>query len=155
MVAMRETLRYFTADLGKTVVISSHLLHEVELLADMVGIIDHGRLISEGLLAKLLDDAGRVKVRVAKEDMARAYDVLKALATDRPVYGVDEGEQAGWFTVHVAPHRASEVNRVLADAGIYASGLEPGSDLESVFLALTGSTGTVSAPPPAPSGPVS
>jgi ABC-2 type transport system ATP-binding protein len=59
MVAMRETLRYFTHELGKTVLISSHLLHEVEMLADMVGIIDHGRIISEGTLATLLEQAGR------------------------------------------------------------------------------------------------
>ncbi|MEP7158025.1 MAG: ATP-binding cassette domain-containing protein [Chloroflexota bacterium] len=150
MVAMRETLRYFTADLGKTVVISSHLLHEVELLADMVGIIDHGRLISEGPLSKLLDDAGRVRVRVEKADMARAAEVLRPLAPERPLYGEDEGERAGWFTVHVTPQRASEVNRVLAEAGIYASGIEPGSDLETIFLELTGPTGVVSAPPPGP-----
>ena len=62
MVAMRETLRWFTKELGKTVVISSHLLHEVEQLADVVGIIDRGRLIREGDLATLLEDAGRVRV---------------------------------------------------------------------------------------------
>jgi ABC-2 type transport system ATP-binding protein len=138
MVAMRETLRYFTHDLGKTVVISSHLLHEVEQLADMVGIIDRGRLLREGDLQLLLQDAGRVKVRVAPEQMHQAGEILRALAPDRPLYGVDAGERAGWFTVGVAPGRASEVNRRLADAGIYASGLEPGSDLESVFLELTG-----------------
>ena len=150
MVAMRETLRYFTAQLGKTVVISSHLLHEVELLADMVGIIDHGRLINEGPLAKLLDDAGRVKVRVTPDEMARAAEVLRPLAPERPLYGIGEGEKAGWLTVHVAPQRAAEVNRVLVEAGIYASGLEPGSDLESVFLALTGPGGPVAAPPGPP-----
>jgi ABC-2 type transport system ATP-binding protein len=153
MVAMRETLRYFTAELGKTVVISSHLLHEVELLADMVGIIDHGRLISEGPLAKLLEDAGRVRVRVSPDEMARAAEVLKPLAPERLIYGIGEGENAGWLTVHVAPQRAAEVNRVLVEAGIYASGLEPGSDLESVFLALTGPGATVSAPPAPPAPP--
>jgi ABC-2 type transport system ATP-binding protein len=153
MVAMRETLRYFTAELGKTVVISSHLLHEVELLADMVGIIDHGRLISEGPLAKLLDDAGRVRVRVGKDEMTRAAEVLRPLAPERPLYGESEGERAGWFTVHVAPERASDVNRALAAAGIYASGIEPGSDLESIFLALTGPGSTVSGPPEPPAVP--
>jgi ABC-2 type transport system ATP-binding protein len=142
MVAMRETLRYFTHELGKTVVISSHLLHEVEQLADMVGIIDRGRLLREGDLQQLLEDAGRVRVRVDLPDMGRAAPVLRALAPDRPLYGVDSGDRAGWFTVGVAPGRASEVNRALGEAGIYASGLEPGSDLESVFLELTGS-GTV------------
>jgi ABC-2 type transport system ATP-binding protein len=153
MVAMRQTLRYFTGELGKTVVISSHLLHEVEMLADVVGIIDHGRLIREGPLAELLEASGRVRVRVAPEDMTKAATVLRELVPDRPLYGVDSGDQAGWFTVGVAPARAAELNRALAGAGIYAMGLEPGSDLESLFLELTGRTGNVAAPPAAP-GPV-
>jgi ABC-2 type transport system ATP-binding protein len=143
IVAMRETLRYFTESLGKTVVISSHQLHEVELLADVVGIIDQGRLLREGDLQQLLSDAGRVKVRVAPDEMARAAEVLGRLAPGRPLYGVDSGEQAGWFTVGTSPNRAAEINRALVEAGIYASGLEPGSDLESVFLELTGSGAAV------------
>ncbi|HYI23213.1 MAG TPA: ATP-binding cassette domain-containing protein [Candidatus Limnocylindrales bacterium] len=139
MVAMRETLRYFTRELGKTVVISSHLLHEVEQLADVVGIIDRGRLIREGPLVQLLEDTGRVRVKVPVEQMAAAADILRRLAPDRPLYGIDAGDQAGWFTVYVNPTRGSEVNRSLAEAGIYASGLEPGSDLETLFLELTGS----------------
>ena len=155
MVAMRETLRWFTGELGKTVVISSHLLHEVELLADVVGIIDHGRIIREGDLDQLLEDAGRVRVRVRQEDMQRAGEILKHLAPDRPLYGVDAGEQQGWFTVNVTPGRASEINKALSDAGIYASGLEPGSDLETLFLEITGAGSPGMAPPvPAQAPPV-
>lgn len=153
IVAMRETLRYFTADLGKTVVISSHLLHEVELLADVVGIIDRGRLIREGDLQQLLDDAGRVRVRVAPDQMTAAAPILRGFAPDRPLYGIDSGEQAGWFTVAVAPARAAEVNQKLAEAGVFASGLEPGSDLESVFLQLTGIGAEVHDRPPGPPTP--
>lgn len=142
MVAMRETLRWFTKELGKTVVISSHLLHEVQQLADVVGIIDRGRLIREGDLGKLLDDAGRVRVRVDPAQMTEAAAILRNIAPDRALYGVDAGDEAGWFTVNVPPGRAMEINRALAEAGIYASGLEPGSDLETLFLELTG-TGVV------------
>ena len=53
IVAMREMLRYLT-DLGKTVLVSSHILPEVQQLADVVGIIDRGRLVREGPLAELL-----------------------------------------------------------------------------------------------------
>jgi ABC-2 type transport system ATP-binding protein len=141
MVAMRETLRWFTRELGKTVVISSHLLHEVEQLADVVGIIDRGKLIREGDLNKLLEDTGRVRVRVDPADMPRAGEILRQIAPDRPLYGEDSGERAGWFTVNVPADRATEINRALAQAGIYASALEPGSDLETLFLEVTG-TGT-------------
>jgi hypothetical protein len=43
-----------------------------------------------------------------------------------------------WLTVHVQPGRAGEVNRRLAEAGIFASGLESGTELEQLFLELTG-----------------
>ena len=147
MVAMRETLRYFTGELGKTVVISSHLLHEVQMLADVVGIIDRGRLVREGPLAELIESTGRVRVRVAPDDMIKAAAVLREMAPDRTLYGVDAGDDAGWFTVGISPGRAADVNRALVGAGIYASGLEPGSDLETLFLELTGSSATVAAPP--------
>jgi ABC-type multidrug transport system ATPase subunit len=152
MVAMRETLRWFTQELGKTVIISSHLLHEVELLADVVGIIDRGKLIREGDLGKLLEDAGRVRVRVDPAQMSDAAAILGKIASDRPLYGEDSGERAGWFTVNVAPARAGEINRVLAEAGIYATGLEPGSDLESIFLELTGSGAVIHERPETPPG---
>lgn len=136
IVALRESLRYLTG-LGKTVLISSHILPEVEHLADVVGIIDRGRLLREGTLTQLLEDAGRVRVRVAVEEMPRAAEILGRLAPERPLYGLDSGDQAGWFTVLVPPRRAGELNRALAEVGIYASGLEPGSDLESLFLEVT------------------
>ena len=158
MVAMRETLRWFTTELGKTVVISSHLLHEVEQLADVVGIIDRGRIIREGDLAQLMHDAGRVRIRVAPDEMARAASILQSLAPGRPLYGIDSGDLAGQFTVTVEPARSAEINRALAEAGIYVSNLEPGSDLESIFLELTGTGasgtgGSVNAPPQAPPPP--
>ena len=53
--------------------------------------------------------------------------------------------ELAWLTARIAADRAAEVNRALADAGIYASGLEAGSDLESLFLQLT-------APPAPPPG---
>ena len=136
IVAMRESLRFLTS-LGKTVVISSHILPEIEQLADVVGIIDRGRLLREGPLSSLLEETGRVRVRVAVDEMPRAAEVLRRLAPDRPLYGQDGGDGAGWFTVGVSSDRAQEINRSLAEVGIFASGLEPGSDLESLFLEIT------------------
>lgn len=160
MVAMRETLRWFTTELGKTVVISSHLLHEVEQLADVVGIIDRGRLLREGPLEQLIEDTGRVRVRVPVDKMNEAATILRRFAPDRPLYGLDSGDQAGWFTVNISPARSNELNRALTEVGIYASALEPGSNLETLFLEITGtgSTGTAgvvgaTGPAPTPSVP--
>jgi ABC-2 type transport system ATP-binding protein len=167
IVAMRETLRHL-ASTGKTVFVSSHVLGEVEQLADVVGIIAAGRLVREGPIEELLKGEGVVRVRVAPTELESATRILNALAGDlaAPATGVTPvaGEE-GWLSIRIDADRAADVNRALAVAGIYASGLEAGSDLESLFLALTsgassassegtffGLAGSSAAPPSGPAG---
>ncbi len=133
IVAMREMLRQL-AQSGTTVFVSSHILGEVEQLADVLGIIAAGRLVREGPIGDLLSGEGRVRVRVAPAEVAAARGILDALA-DGPTARV-EGDD-GWLTLAISGDRAAEVNRSLATAGIYASGVEAGNDLESLFLELT------------------
>jgi ABC-2 type transport system ATP-binding protein len=135
IVAMRETLRRLAAS-GKTVFVSSHLLAEVQVLADVVGIIARGKLVREGTLDSLLNDQGVVRVRVPRAQVAGATAALSALATVDARDHDDADEQ--WLAVHLEPVRAAEVNQRLAEAGIFASGLESGTDLELLFLELTG-----------------
>jgi ABC-2 type transport system ATP-binding protein len=137
IVAMRATLRHL-ASTGKTVFISSHILGEVQQLADMAGIVAAGRLVREGQMDQLLLGESVVRVRVAPGEIEPATSVLASLAPGQavaPALGED-----GWLSVRIEPDRAAEVNRALATSGIYASGLETGSDLESLFLSLTGGT---------------
>ena len=135
IVAMRDTLRHL-ASAGTTVFVSSHILGEVQQLADVVGIIAAGKLVREARIEALLASAGELRIRVAAADVPAAREILgkvvgaEALAVRAP----DEG----WISVRTDLDRASELNRVLAQGGIYASGLESGSDLESLFLELTG-----------------
>jgi ABC-2 type transport system ATP-binding protein len=142
IVAMRDTLRHL-ASTGKTVFISSHLLGEVSQLADVIGIIAAGKLVREGPIESLLSDEGQVRVRVAAVEIDRAVAALAPLGVAARVDGSDDGRpsgpanEIGWLVVPIEPTRAAEVNRVLAGAGIFASGLESGSDLESLFLELT------------------
>jgi ABC-2 type transport system ATP-binding protein len=134
IVAMRETLRHL-ASTGKTVFVSSHVLGEVQQLADVVGIIAAGRLVREGPIEQLLEGEGVVRVRVTAAELESATRVLSGLSGEGGAVPV-AGEE-GWLSVRIEPGRAAEVNRALALAGVYASGLETGSDLESLFLALT------------------
>ena len=134
IVAMRETLRHL-ASTGKTVFVSSHVLGEVQQLADVIGIIASGRLVREGPIGTLLQGEGEVRVRVAAAEIEPARLALAALAADGSVTA--SGGDDGWLTVRLETGRAADVNRTLAQAGIYASGLEAGSDLESLFLELT------------------
>jgi ABC-2 type transport system ATP-binding protein len=134
IVAMRETLRHLAA-IGKTVFVSSHLLAEVQQLADVVGIIAAGRLVREGSMKELLAGEGVVRVRVALGEVAAAAVALGALVAAEHV--VASTAEPGWLTVQIAPDRTAEVNRTLANASIYAAGLESGNDLEELFLSLT------------------
>ncbi|MFI5291688.1 MAG: ABC transporter ATP-binding protein [Candidatus Limnocylindrales bacterium] len=133
--ALRDTLRYLAGQ-GKTVFVSSHLLSEVQVLADVVGIIARGRLVREGSVAELLASGGVVRVRVALDEVTRATDVLAGFAGAASVRA--PGGEPGTIEVTLDQRRSAEVNRALAEAGIYAAGIEAGGDLESVFLELTG-----------------
>jgi ABC-type multidrug transport system ATPase subunit len=138
IVAMRETLRHL-ASIGKTVFVSSHLLAEVQVLADVVGIIAAGRLVREGTLEALLTTEAIVRVRIPRPSIDAATAVLAAIAPTTMVAtsGAEDPGDA-WLRVQATPGRAAEINRALAGAGIFASGLESGSDLENLFLELTG-----------------
>jgi ABC-2 type transport system ATP-binding protein len=135
IVALRETLRQLAAA-GKTMFVSSHLLAEVQqMMADVIGIIAAGRLVREGSMTGLLHDADLVRVRVTPDEVPAATGILSSLPGHS---GVEPSVgDPGWLTVRVAANRAADVNRALADAGIYAARLEAGSDLEELFLALT------------------
>ncbi|TAK02188.1 MAG: ATP-binding cassette domain-containing protein [Chloroflexota bacterium] len=139
IVAMRETLRHL-ASTGKTVFVSSHVLGEVQQLADVIGIIAAGRLVREGPIGELLHGEGEVRVRVAADQVEPARTILGGLATPDAVSDGADGD--GWLAVRIGAGRAADVNRALAGAGIFASGLESGSDLESLFLELTQGDGS-------------
>lgn len=147
IVGMRDTLRGLAAT-GTTVFVSSHILAEVQQLADVVGIVARGRLVREGPIAELLRDAGSLRVRVAPDETAAAAAALAPLAGPDGTSATAEG----WLTVRVTEDRAADVNRVLARAGIYASRIEAGTNLEALFLELTRGE-SLAAPSAAPAAP--
>jgi ABC-2 type transport system ATP-binding protein len=133
--AMRDTLRLLASQ-GKTVFVSSHQLAEVQLMADVVGIIAAGRLVREGPLKELLEAQGLTKVRVRPEQVEPAIRALAPLGAVERLAEVDRAE--GWLAVRAGSVHTDLVNQTLVEAGIYASGLEAGNDLETLFLELTG-----------------
>jgi ABC-2 type transport system ATP-binding protein len=149
IVAMRDTLRHL-ASIGKTVLVSSHILGEVQQMADVIGIIAGGRLIREGPVRELLESQGVVRIRVEPDQLVAAQGLLERVA------GVDKVEKEAidpapseadrpdeaWLAVRAAGDRAATLNQALAEAGIYASGIETGSDLETLFLELTKDSNT-------------
>ena len=120
---------------GKTVIVSSHILAEVQQIANTVTIISRGRLLAEGNVSDILAANGQLSARVGVSDHLRAAEVLKAAGiTVEPL-------ASRFLKVSLSDHKLdlATITRLLADQGLYVSELTPiQPDLESVFLDLTG-----------------
>jgi len=115
----------------RTVLLSSHLLGEVEQICDRIGVISKGSLVAEGSIAEL---RGRQGLLVRAEPVEEAARIAERLA------GVEEVAVAdGALRLRTNPDRAAEINAKLVSAGLRVSELRPaGQSLEEAFLELTG-----------------
>jgi hypothetical protein len=85
-----------------------------------------------------------VRVRVAPEEIPAAGPALEGVAGAGNVTH-DPSAAIGWLAVRFDPTRAAELNRALVAAGVYASRIEGGTTLESLFLEVTGTMPDVGA----------
>jgi ABC-type multidrug transport system ATPase subunit len=130
MVEMRQLLRTIGQG-GRTVLLSSHLLGEVEQICQRVGVIQSGRIVAEGTLDELRGDSGGLLVRAAPVE--RAQTLLVALVGEDAV-----SQKDGAFSLRTDPGRAGELNTRLVQAGVTVSELRARErSLEEVFLTLT------------------
>ncbi|WP_433298672.1 ATP-binding cassette domain-containing protein [Actinoplanes sp. CA-030573] len=129
-----RTLMRNLAESGMTVLLSSHILGEIQLICDQVTIISAGKRVAAGSVESVLASHASNAVKVRLEpgvDLIGAAAVLRAKGAEVTL----EGEH---FVVGNAPNPA-QITRILAEQEIYVSELTPvAADLESVFLELTG-----------------
>ncbi|MFB6720404.1 ATP-binding cassette domain-containing protein [Kribbella sp. NPDC056345] len=130
---IRETMRGL-GDQGKTVLVSSHILAEVEQVADTVSIIGHGRLLASGTVAEVIGGGTTTTVKVGVDNREAATRVLTAA-------GLVVRADGNYLLVDGVEHPA-ELTKRLADQQLYVNELVPiRADLESVFLELTAGEG--------------
>jgi ABC-2 type transport system ATP-binding protein len=126
---MRDMMRRVTRD-GTSVLLSSHILGEVQQVCDSVSIINRGRHVRSGSVAEVLASRPTGEVRVRLADLAEGARILagSGLAVTRD----------GDHLVVSGTDDPAGVTRLLAAEGHYVSELTPvRADLESVFLELT------------------
>jgi ABC-2 type transport system ATP-binding protein len=130
---VRELIRQLGRQ-GTTVFLSSHLLHEVELVCDRAAILRQGKMIVQGPVSQLRPAGNRVKVLTG--DQARALEVLKPLAASGEIVGED-----GYVILETAPDMVPELVRRLVAERIDVRAVVPASEqgLEEMFLELTAS----------------
>jgi ABC-2 type transport system ATP-binding protein len=125
---MRSLLRTF-ADRGGTVLLSSHLLHEIQIIADEIIVIGRGKIVAHGPKDELLKGAGT---------FVRATDGA-ALAAALTAAGIEPTPKEDGFHVDATPEEAA---KAAADNGVVLIEIRESSQggLEEMFLELTSET---------------
>jgi ABC-type multidrug transport system ATPase subunit len=122
---------------GTTVFLSSHLLHEVELVCNRAAILSKGRMVAQGPVDELHPNNSSVKVLTG--DQSRALEILRGLT---PPGGIREDE--GYLVLEAGEGLVPEMVRRLVAGQVDVLAVVPAMEqsLEDMFLELTGREGT-------------
>jgi ABC-2 type transport system ATP-binding protein len=135
IVEIRELLKSLATD-GRTVVVSSHLLGEIQAMVDYLVVIRFGELVYAGSLEGLMAQATE-RVVVAPEFPSDIPRLVEAIEANGWSCAVAHDE----VTIDTPAARSADVERAVTAAGLTLRMLNPEADtLETVFLRLTGAT---------------
>ena len=137
---MRNLILHLSRHLHKTVIVSSHLLNEIEQISNRMLIIDEGKKIVEGTVESLTDPAR----------------TLVEVTVDNPIAATSRIESSSWFCYliktennhlifQLPKHLIPELNRSLVQLEINVLSLQAKNSLEAQFLSLTRSKQNVAA----------
>lgn len=129
---MRHLILHLSQNENKTILISSHLLSEVEQMADFMLIIDKGKKVTEGRVADLLNPQHTiVELRTTNNENARK--LLQESSWSQYLRPSDEN-----LFLHLHQKLVPELNRYLVEQHIEVLSLQSKHSLEKYFLSLTG-----------------
>ena len=138
---MRDLILSLVAD-GRTVVLSSHLLDEVERTCDAVAIVDRGSIIAQGPISEMLAGARIVlQLECSEPGQARALLASTALGASIEVAPAPRGLEI-ILPGGTGRHVIAELNRILVSGGVSVYRLQPvQTSLETWFLQVTSRLG--------------
>ncbi|MFN3529320.1 MAG: ABC transporter ATP-binding protein [Bacteroidia bacterium] len=133
IIDIRELILRLSSEQGKTIILSSHLLSEIELIANRMVIINKGKSLRTGLVSELLNEQELVvTLEVDQPDSAHRL-LLDWPSTD---FRGREGNKLIW---QVNREEVPRMNKALMEAGIAVFGIESRRKLEDYFLKLVNS----------------
>jgi ABC-2 type transport system ATP-binding protein len=135
--ALWEEVARLAHDEGMTVFLTTQYLEEADVLADRVGIIDHGRIVAEGTPAELKAEIGSPSVEVVPVDPTAGDKLAELLSS----FGTPARAGRGGVTVALPGGEAqlADIVRALDHAGLHVASLQLHQpSLDDVFLAKTG-----------------
>lgn len=127
---IRNLILHLSKNEGRTIFVSSHLLAEMELIADSMLIIDRGRKVAEGKVSELLNPADTL-VAVSTGDDIAARTIIFSSAW-APFL-----QQSESLLIRMHKSKVSQFARFLVDNGVAIESLHPRHSLEQYFLSLT------------------
>lgn len=129
---MRNLILHLSRHMGKTIMVSSHLLNEMELIANRMLIIDRGRKVAEGAVHELFDPANMVvELTVQNPDTAMQF-----LQTSRWSAQV-QTRDANTIVLQMDRNDVPALTTALVQAQVAIVAIQPRHSLESYFLSLT------------------
>lgn len=129
---MRSMIRHLSQELGKTLIVSSHLLGEMEMVANSMLIISKGKKVVEGKVNELLNPA-QCMVELVTEDTAAALGYLQQ--SEWSVFF--KSSEQNRIRLELDKKMIPELNRQLVHHHIAVSSLRPVHSLEEYFLSQT------------------
>jgi ABC-type multidrug transport system ATPase subunit len=130
---IRNLILHLKNDMGKTVLVSSHLLSEMEMIATDLLIINKGKKIVEGKLNDLLNP-DKVQVELTTNDVEDAIQRINPTKWIKPlIYKMDNT-----IVFEINKSDISALNKSLVEVGVQVESLRPKHSLEDYFLEITG-----------------
>lgn len=129
---IRNLILHLSRHRGKTILVSSHLLHEIELIANRMLIIDKGKKIMEGTVAELVDPANTI----VHLEVTNVQEVMTWLQSSRWSAGVQE-QHKNVILLRMNKAQVPALTIDLVNAGANIMALQPQNSLETYFLSLT------------------
>ncbi len=128
---IRQLIQYLAKEEGKTVLVSSHLLSEIEQVAHQILIIHQGKKMVEGVTKELLDPEKRI-VQIKTTDDANALKVIGAGSFSNYLLPRSEG-----IYLKIPTREIPLLNESLVKAEVALLGIETKNSLEDYFLQIT------------------
>jgi len=128
---IRNLILHLSKNEGKTVLVSSHLLSEIELVADSMLIIDKGKKVAEGTVDELLNPAHTL-VQIETTDNKNTLRILQESQWSKFILNNSDG-----IVLEMHKKNIPELNRFMVQSGIDVMNLDARHSLENYFLSLT------------------
>jgi ABC-type multidrug transport system ATPase subunit len=129
---IRNLILHLSRDLNKTVVVSSHLLSEIELIANRMLIIDKGRKMVEGAVNELFDPSKSL-VELETTNIAESLQQLKGSSWQ----GRIKEQRSSKIILQAQPSEVPVLMADLVQLGVQVLSIQPRHSLEDYFLSLT------------------